>query len=169
MENKHLLKPREVGELSRPCDTDDMIVERAIEEAELLDIKPRLGDELFLHLLTHTDYSVLLNGGEYRDESGGRHVFAGLKRTLAYYVWARCVKTGTGHLTRFGYVEKQEEHSVPVEYKQQQVAYKDAFATADGYMKECLDYMQANPGIFADYTSGGQTKTNRVIYKIIGE
>lgn len=168
MELKHLLKPHEVGELSRPCDADDTIVERAIEEAELLDLKPRLGDALFLQLTTRIEYSVLLNGGEY-DDNGGKHIFAGLKRALAYYVWARCVKTGVGHLTRFGYVEKHDEHSAAIEYKQRQVAYNDAFATADGYMKECLDYMMAKPDIYPNYTQGGKTKANRVVYKIIGD
>jgi len=166
---RHLLKPHEVGELARPCDADDAVIERAIEEAELLDIKPKLGDELFLRLLTHVEYSVLLNGGHYKDQCGKPRVFAGLKRALAYYVWARCVKTGTSHLTRFGFVEKRDDYSAMTEYKQRQVAYNDAFATADGYIKECLAYIQAKPEIFADYTQGGKIKANRVKYKIIGE
>ena len=44
----------------------------------------------------------------------------------------------------------------------------DAFAIADGYMKECLAYIQAKPEIFADYTLKGKVKANRTKFKILG-
>ena len=121
---------------------------RAIEEAELLDIKPKLGDELFMRLLTHVQFAVLINGGEYTDECRNRRHFVGLRRALAYYVWARLVKTSVNHLTRFGFVQKRDEYSQATEYRERQTAYNDAFAIADGYMKECLAYIQAKPEIF---------------------
>ena len=62
---RHLIEPCDVDKYARPCDMDDEIIARAIEEAELLDIKPKLGDELFMRLLTHVQFAVLLNGGEY--------------------------------------------------------------------------------------------------------
>lgn len=65
---RHLIEPCDVDKYARPCDMDDEIIARAIEEAELLDIKPKLGDELFMRLLTHVQFAVLLNGGEYTDE-----------------------------------------------------------------------------------------------------
>ena len=45
---RHLIEPCDVDKYARPCDMDDEIIARAIEEAELLDIKPKLGDELFM-------------------------------------------------------------------------------------------------------------------------
>ena len=66
---RHLIEPCDVDKYARPCDMDDEIIARAIEEAELLDIKPKLGDELFMRLLTHVQFAVLLNGGEYTDEA----------------------------------------------------------------------------------------------------
>ena len=60
---RHLIEPCDVDKYARPCDMDDEIIARAIEEAELLDIKPKLGDELFMRLLTHVQFAVLLNGG----------------------------------------------------------------------------------------------------------
>ena len=144
---RHLIEPCDVDKYARPCDMDDEIIARAIEEAELLDIKPKLGDELFMRLLTHVQFAVLLNGGEYTDECRNRRHFVGLRRALAYYVW---------------------EYSQATEYRERQTAYNDAFAIADGYMKECLAYIQAKPEIFADYTLKGKVKANRTKFKILG-
>lgn len=165
---RHLIEPYEVGKYARPCDMDDDIIERAIEEAELLDIKPKIGDELFMRLLTHVRFDLLLGGGEYVDRNRNTRHFVGLRRTLAYYVWARLVKSGVNHLTRFGFVQKQDEYSQATEYRERQTAYNDAFAVADGYMKECLAYIQAKPEIFADYTLKGKIKANRTKFKILG-
>lgn len=165
---RHLINPRDVGEYARPCDVDEPIIERAIEEAELLDIKPKIGDELFIRLLTHTPFATLLGGGEYVDPCGNKHSFVGLRRTLAYYTWARLVKTSVNHLTRFGFVRKRDEYSEQTDYRERQVAYNDAFAIADGYMKECLAYMQANPEIFADYKLKGKVEAGRFKYRILG-
>ena len=38
---RHLIEPCDVDKYARPCDMDDEIIARAIEEAELLDIKPK--------------------------------------------------------------------------------------------------------------------------------
>ena len=114
---RHLIEPRDVDKYARPCDMDDEIIARAIEEAELLDIKPKLGDELFMRLLTHVQFAVLINGGEYTDECRNRRHFVGLRRALAYYVWARLVKTSVNHLTRFGFVQKRDEYSQATEYR----------------------------------------------------
>lgn len=167
--NRPIIEPSDVAKLARPCDCDDDVILRTIEESEMLDIKPTLGDALFLRLGTHVEFDRLLNGGEYQNDKGETFVFAGLKRTLAYYVWARLVKTSTNHLTRFGYVVKQDDHSRATEFKERQIAYNDAFAIADGYMKQCLAYIIANPEIFADYYKKGSLKANRTKFKIIGQ
>ena len=150
---RHLIEPCDVDKYARPCDMDDEIIARAIEEAELLDIKPKLGDELFMRLLTHVQFAVLLNGGEYTDEMPLVPGFVG---------------TSVNHLTRFGFVQKRDEYSQATEYRERQTAYNDAFAIADGYMKECLAYIQAKPEIFADYTLKGKVKANRTKFKILG-
>lgn len=164
---RHLIEPRDVCRYARPCDMDDEIIARAIEEAELLDIKPKLGDELFLHLTTQPS-DELFDGGQYTDACGTVRHFVGLRRALAYYTWARLVKTSVNHLTRFGYVQKHDEYSQATEYRERQTAYNDAFAVADGYMKECLAYIQASE-IFADYKLKGKVKANRTKFKIIGD
>lgn len=165
---RHLIEPRDVDRYARPCDMDEEIIARSIEEAELLDIKPKLGDELFLRLATQPA-DELLDGGQYTDACGTVRHFAGLRRALAYYTWARLVKSSVNHLTRFGYVQKRDEYSQATEYRERQTACNDAFAVADGYMKECLAYIQAKPETFAEYTLKGKVKANRTKYKIIGD
>lgn len=165
---KPLIKPEEIGDLARPCDVDREIAERAIEEATLLDIKPKLGDELFIRIVNDVEYSRLLEGGDYEDKNGGKHVFAGLKRALAYYAWGRLVKTGANHLTRFGYVNKNDDYSHAIEAKDRQTAYRDACAVADAYVQECFVYMANFPDIFPDYRGNGRLKSYRTRTKIIG-
>ena len=45
---KPIITPDDIRRLARPCDVDREIAERAIEEATLLDIKPKLGEALFV-------------------------------------------------------------------------------------------------------------------------
>lgn len=164
----HLIRPEEITELSRPCSCDEDVLQRYIEESEMQDIKPAIGDALFLRLMTHVEYARLLNGGEYEDQHGNTFIFAGLKTALAYYVYARIVKSGTQTVSRFGFVEKDDEYSSRSDFKHRHQAYNDAFSIADGYMKECLAYIQNNPDIFPDYTQKGKMKTNRIKFKVIG-
>ena len=82
---RHLIEPCDVDKYARPCDMDDEIIARAIEEAELLDIKPKLGDELFMRLLTHVQFAVLLNGGEYTDEAIEAYAKAYCKDSMDKY------------------------------------------------------------------------------------
>lgn len=209
-----LIDPDDIRKLARPCDVDRDIAERAIEEATLLDIKPKIGEALYVKIAeavptpeptptpepepeptpdpeptpeqeeepgSENDseqdsdpepepgpYDLLLNGGDYTDPNGGVHVFAGLRRALAYYSWGRLVKTGTNHLTRFGYVDKNDDYSHSTEAKERQIAYRDAFSVADEYIQECFVYMQYFPDLFPEYKGNGRLKSYRTRTKIIG-
>ena len=166
--NKHFIEPHEVEQYARPCTADEAIVERAIEEAELLDIKPALGDKLFNKLQNSVTFSRFMEGGEY-EACGETRTFAGLKRTLAYYAWARLVNGATHHITRFGFVEKSDEYSRTVDLRERQQAVGDATAIANAYMHECLRYIEANPTIFAEYRGCGAISANKTTFKVIGD
>ncbi|MBR0281249.1 MAG: hypothetical protein IJQ81_06620 [Oscillibacter sp.] len=166
---KPIITPDDIRKLARPCDVDRDVAERAIEEASLLDIKPKLGEALFVRLVDNVKYSRLLEGGDYEDADGNVHVFAGLRRALAYYSWGRLVKTATNHLTRFGYVKKNDDYSHATEIKERQIAANDAFSVADGYIQECFVYMANNPEIFPDYKGNGRLRSYRTRTKIIGK
>lgn len=164
---KHLIEPHEVEQYARPCTVEEEIVERAIEEAELLDIKPALGDRLFNRLQNSVTFARLMEGGEY-EACGETRTFAGLKRTLAYYTWARLINSATHHLTRFGYVVKSDDYSRSADLRERQQAVGDATAIANAYMHECLRYIEANPDIFAEYRGCGAISANKTTFKVIG-
>lgn len=164
--NKHLIEPHEVEQYARPCTVDEAIVERAIEEAELLDIKPALGDSLFKRLQGENN-ELLMDGGEY-ESNGEVYTFAGLKRTLAYYAWARLINSATHHLTRFGYVVKSDDYSRSADLRERQQAVGDATAIANAYMHECLRYIEANASAYPEYHGGGVVTANKTTYKVIG-
>lgn len=170
IDNKHIITSSEVLELARSMSTniDKSNIETFIDESEQLDIKPAIGDQMFIKLLDGVSPGILMNGGRY-ESNGKSYMFSGLKKALAYYVYARLVKCGNGVQTRFGFVQKDDEYSSKSDLKERVAAYNDAFAIADKYLKECLRYMEANPGIFSEYKGRGIMKMNRVKLKAIGD
>lgn len=170
IDNKHLITSSEVLELARSMSTniDKSNIETFIDESEQLDVKPAIGDQMFIKLLEGISFGRLMNGGRY-ESNGKSYMFSGLKKALAYYVYARLVKNGNGVQTRFGFVQKDDEYSSKSDLKERIAAYNDAFFIADKYLKECLRYMEANPTVFPEYIGKGVLKTNRVKFKVVGD
>ena len=110
-----------------------------------------------------------LNGSFYTIECGGKRSFVGLKTTLAYYTYARIVKNGDGNVTRFGFVNKDNEYSSRSDFKEKLMAYNDAFSVADRYMKECVRYLNDNKKDVALYRGSGGINANRVTFRVLGE
>lgn len=164
----HIITPEEVDILARPCTADEDVALNYIEESEMQDIKPIIGDALFFDVANNQDkYKELLDGGMY-EAAGQEYGFAGLKRTLAYYAWARMVKCGTHHLTRYGFVNKNGDYSQSVEWRERQAAYNDAYAVADGYMRECLAYLTAK-GLMKSQDNVSKISKKRTFFGIIGK
>lgn len=175
MINNHLITPSDVLALSRnnSGQLDPRDVEAYIEEAEQLDIKPTIGTPLYLRLLANSgdaeSNKTLLYGGNYTTPCGEQAMFAGVRKALAYYVYGRIVKNGGRTATRFGFVEKRDEHSSHVDYRERLNIANDATLVADSYMKETLNYIQQS-GKFPEYKAcNGGMKNRRVTIKAIGE
>lgn len=118
----------------------------------------------------HPDnYSELLNGGSYNAKCGGKRSFVGLKTALAYYTYARMVKNGDGNVTRFGFMNKNNEYSSHSDFKEKLMAYNDAFSVADRYLKECVRYLNDNRHSFPLYRGNGGLTANRVTCRVLGE
>ena len=144
-------------------------IETYIRESEDIDIKPSIGDALFIDIQEHSEkYDILMNGGVYEDRYG-KHVMTGLKTALAYYAYARLVKNGDGNVTRYGYVNKDDDYSSRPDSKERVMAYNDAFSIADSYMKECLQYLKTHKNEFPLYKGEGGLKANRTVFRIIGD
>lgn len=173
--NAHLITPSDVLALSRnnSGQLDPRDVETYIEEAEQLDIKPTIGTALYLRLLNNLGDADanrrLLYGSTYTACCGGMAMFAGLRKALAYYVYGRIVKNGGRTATRFGFVEKRDEHSSQVDYRERLNIANDATLVADSYMKETLNYIEQS-GDYPEYSGCGKGMINkRVTIKAIGE
>lgn len=165
-----LIQTYEVSELARECGSEDSLILKAIEESELNDIRPAIGDIAYSSLKKDMEkYDLLLDGGEYDAPCGGVRMFVGLKTTLAYYTWARLAKTSPYNLTRFGFVVKNDDYSSRPEWSERQAAYNDAYSIADSYMRDCLEYIKA-VGLFDDCCGGSvDQNTTRSFTRIIGD
>lgn len=146
---EHIITPGEVVSLGRPIGkVDDKKLLAYITEAEQMNIKPALGDELFLDILSQGEdndlYKILLNGGTYKDNNRNTRSFVGLKVALSYFVYAQNVMTGDFQSTRYGTVIKQGEYSQGISSKERSDCYNNALEVARHYLSECISFCKVN-------------------------
>lgn len=154
---------------------EDSRITPYIKESEQINIKPIIGDALYIDLLAYLEaqdktefpnYSILLNGGEYISSNGSRRI-EGIIEALNYYTWARIVKNNNYTVTRFGLVNKEDQYSNNADLKERLVVEKDALSIADRYLQECIEYLNEKRSEFPLYTKGKQS--NRLRISIIGD
>lgn len=155
-----LITPMEVSMLARTCNADEQKVMRYISEAEQINIKPKLGDDLFLRLKAGKEY-LLLNGGTY-ERNGKRYQLNGIKKALAYYTYSRLLESSSVDLTRQGVVNRRSEYSDEASREELLSASRETYTIADRYMDECLLYIN-------DKCSNDNVNSNRTKIKIIGK
>lgn len=143
-DNVLLITREDIDRECRPCNAQDALVDRCIEEAQNLDIIPAVGAEWWLRLLDRNDDEqaiTLWEGGVYDDVCGEQHIFAGLRKALLYYAYGRVVRSSGGVATRYDFVVKADQYSDSADIKAKAQAYNEAFATADGYKAQALAYL----------------------------
>lgn len=164
----NLITQQDINTLARPCYTDEGLTRRCIAEAQDLDLTPAIGAALLE--LAQDDHSErieqLLNGGTWED-CNGTHRHKGLKTALAYYAWARATRASVVTATRFGAVVKQDDYSRTSSAQERQAAYGEAFAIADHYLAEVVEFLNANRDIYPEYSGGRVTNTRNKV-KVIG-
>ena len=146
-DNALLITREDIDKECRPCNAQDALADRCIEEAQNLDIIPAIGAEWWLRILDRNDDAVatlLWEGGIYRDTCGNAHIFAGLRKALLYYAYGRIVRNSVGVATRFGFQVKADQYSDEAEQSQKTQAYNEAFAIADGYKAQALAYLNTS-------------------------
>ena len=169
---QYLITYDEVSSLSRPISIHiaQEKVDAYIRESEDIDIRPALGDALLLDIKENPErYETLMNGGIYEDACGGKHSLAGLKTALAYYSYARMVKNADDNVTRFGFMNKQDEYSSRPDYREKSMAYNDAYSVACSYLKECVVYLNRHKDDFPLYKGNGGIRSSLTTYKVIGD
>ena len=146
-DNMLLISREDIDRECRPCNAQDALVDRCIEEAQNLDIIPAIGADWWLRVLDRNDDAVatlLWEGGIYRDTCGNAHIFAGLRKALLYYAYARIVRSSGGVSTRFDFVVKADQYSDSADLQAKTQAYNEAFANADNYKVQCLAYLNTS-------------------------
>lgn len=144
---EHLLTPEEVLKSGRPIGgkVDKEALLAYITEAEQLNIKPVLGDALFLDILSQEEdetYAMLLSGGTYTACDGELYSFVGLKVALSYFVFAKFVMVGDFQTTRYGTVFKESDYSTHISSKERSDAYNDALEVGNCYLNDCVRYLK---------------------------
>ena len=146
-DNKLLITREDIDRECRPCNAQDALVDRCIEEAQNLDIIPAIGADWWLRVLDRNDDAVatlLWEGGIYRDTCGNAHIFAGLRKALLYYAYGRIVRSSGGVSTRFDFVVKADQYSDSADLQAKVQAYNEAFSNADTYKAQCLAYLNTS-------------------------
>lgn len=167
---KKLITYDDLSKLARPCTTERETAEAFISEAQRLDLKPRIGDALYLALSQETPeprLAFLLDGGEWKDRSGAR-LLTGVRTALAYYTLARIVRDGNIQPTTYGAVVKDDQYSMDAEKAERQRQYRELFSQADTYMGEVLSYLDCNRDQFPEYTCRTTRRNNRMTIRVIG-
>lgn len=168
---KNLITYEEISALARPCSTDREMAEAMIAEAQRVEIKPRLGDALYLKLMEDDladPYRLLLEGGRWSSPCGAQ-LLTGVKTALAYYALARIVRDGNIQATTYGAVVKDDQYSADAERAERQRQYRELFSQADGYLAEAINYLAANCAAFPEYKVRGKMRSNRTTIRIIGK
>ena len=168
-DNALLITREDIDRECRPCAAQDALVDRCIEEAQNLDIIPAVGAEWWLRVVNRegdNEAALLWDGGIYTASDGEQRILAGLRKALLYYAYARIVRSSGGVVTRFDFVVKADQYSDSADAAAKAQAYNAAFATADGYLTQCLAFIN-------DGSACGKSKrkivNNRIAIKKIGK
>lgn len=162
----------DISRLARPCTTEPELAEAMIAEAQRVELKPRLGDALYV-AVGETDakgrFRTLLDGGQWKDRCGATRLLTGLKTALAYYALARIIRDGNILPSTYGAVIKDDQYSAEAEKAERQRQYRELFAQADTYMAEVLQYLSHNRETFPEYKPCIKASNNRFVIKTIGK
>lgn len=146
MDEKYLITLAEFQALARPSSVhlDEQEVNAFIREVQDGFIIPAIGYELFKKLagseLT-TEQGIMLNGGEWTDESKKvLHYCKGLKATIAYFVYAKMMRSDGTLLARAGSMRHEDQyasHLDDTKLKQ----YNDVMGVAENYLSNIMEYI----------------------------
>lgn len=169
---KNLITYEEISSLARPCSTDKEMAEAMIAEAQRMDVRPCLGDALYLKLTEENlaePYTIILEGGTGTGSCGKPRIVTGVKTALAYYTLARLTRDGNIRTSTYGAVVKDDQYSVEAEQAERSRQYRELFSQADRYMAEVVGYIRDNCRSIPEYDQQGRMTSNRVTFKIIGK
>lgn len=147
---QHLITPTEFRSLARPVSvhTEEDEINAYIEESEQVHIIPAIGYELFAAVLgeiqggTYEYYGGLAEGSTYTDECGETKYNVGLKKTLAYFVYAHMAKADGQIITRSGFMRHDDAYGSHIDDTNKKHRYNEVMDIAEHYLSGVLDYVE---------------------------
>lgn len=150
IDKTEIAKHREVARNVR----DDKI-NPYISDAQLLDLRPLLGQKLYMAIVKDPEaarfnelmdpYDFEINEVEYNHQ--------GLKKVLSIFSYARYVIHGSFTDTAFGFVQKSNQDSSPVSESSKRNIYQQDRQTATTYFQDIALYLNNNTDIYPEWKS----------------
>lgn len=166
-DRKHLIDLVQFRELTRPTSIhlDEQEVTAYITECEDAYIIPAIGFFTFKALQEsdgNGDYArIMLDGGEWEEtqfasdykracasdgDENGLHYCNGLRKTLAYYTYAKMLRADGSIISRAGAMRHRDEYGDHIEDSPKLKQYNDVMDMAERYLSEVLLYMKFYTG-----------------------
>lgn len=126
-----------------------------IHDAEILDLKPMLGSQLYNDLvqnLSTTENQRLMNGGSYI-YNGEDFYFTGLERVLSLLAYSRYIMFGSSNDTGMGLVQKSYQDSTPISEASKRNMYDQERKAAIGYFADVKEFLGRNKVDYPKYTT----------------
>lgn len=113
-----IAKYRQISKLPNDAKLNEVIL-----DAQMLDLQPLIGENLYNKISTSPEeYQDLLDGGIYEAE-GISYTNYGLKMVLAYFAFARHIMFSWVTDTAYSVVEKLNDNSRPVDISSKKTIY----------------------------------------------
>lgn len=158
---KEIAKHREISRGVR----DDKI-NPFIDESQFLDVRPLLGDRLYLVLDSESKegpqsnrFTELMEGGNY-EYNGNTYFNPGLEKVLSIFSYARYILLGSFTDTAFGFVQKSDQDSAPVGDAQKRNIHKMEQQSAAIYFSQVALFINRNIDTYPEFKRDGVCKTN---------
>lgn len=141
-----------------------------IDEAEEFDLKPVLGEQLYLDFKTNValpHYQTLLLGGQYTYK-GNTYEFKGAKAVLVYYTYVRLLVNNGVTSTPSGFTKKILENSERPDNAQLSSMINQAKSGARHHENQMLLYLERMSNTYPLFKCSHQTNPGTVKINSIG-
>jgi len=179
-EHGHLITPTQFKALARPtsCHLDESEVMAYISECEDVFIIPTIGFANFERAINSESFadvfdetfrlSIWLDGGAFVADTCGcsprSEWCVGLRKTLAYYVYAKMLRADGTIIARSGAMRHNDQYAQHIDPNRKQ--YDDVMNIADGYMAGCTLYAKTHS---VECNAVKKVKGQRAKIKAIGD
>lgn len=158
--------------------TSNLNVAKSLEpyilEAEQFDLRPFLGDDLYLDLVADFEaspsletYSDLYNGSQYTyNDRSYQH--DGIVSVLAYFTYSRYIANANIHSTKHGVVQKNTEFSEPASEKTIARLIGQAKSGAVAYQERVRLYLNHHSDSIPLWYGSGKRRKGQIRIHAIG-